>query len=494
MLGIAIALCNLACSSERQGCLESALDYFVSSGKVFNELRASLLTHDAWKVSFRNVYQTAYKGTWRLLLRQGEDVKALLAAEEGRAQALGDLVDVKYNFGQAYPRSNFGKRSDCLSLKNISSDAVFLAITGPYIASWVIRNGKVVGSRMKHVNNFVYQDELEFYITSLNKAALSQVVTRPASQCEISLPVVGRDGKGASDGSLRNSMTNALRKLHDIIVTPIADLVDGDEIVFVPEGPLCLVPYAALVDSSSRYLCESFRIRVLPSLTILKSITDCPTEFHVKTGALLVGDPSYEQVIYQEKLLSQLPGTRKEVKMVGEITGIAPLIGEEATKHEVLRRMSSVALVHIAAHSKKETGEVILAPNIERTTRQAKEEDYLLRMEDVLQAGLRARLVVLSCSHSACGEVVAEGVVGIARAFLGAGARSVLVCLWAITDDGTLMFMKHFCRALAEGRSASEAINQATKCMRETEKFRKAYYWAPFVLIGDDVKLELTEM
>lgn len=289
-------------------------------------------------------------------------------------------------------------------------------------------------------------------------------------------------------------MTNALRKLHDIIVTPIADLVEGDEIVFVPEGPLCLVPYAALVDSNLRYLCESFRIRVLPSLTILKSITDCPKEFHVKTGALLVGDPCYKQVIHQEKLLSQLPGARKEVKMIGEIIGIAPLIGEEATKYEVLRRMSSVALIHIAAHGKKETGEILLAPDIKRRTRQAQEEDYLLRMEDVLQAGLRARLVVLSCCHSACGEVMAEGVVGIARAFLGAGARSVLVSLWAIDDHGTLMFMKYFYGALAEGRSASEAVNQATKSMRETEMFRKAYYWARFVLIGDDVKLELTEM
>ncbi|PFX12088.1 Tetratricopeptide repeat protein 28 [Stylophora pistillata] len=215
-----------------------------------------------------------------------------------------------------------------------STDAVFLAITGPYIVSWVIRNGKVVGWRMKHVNNFVYQDELEFYITALNKATRSQVNARAADEWEISLPEVGRDGKGANDDSLRNSMTNALRKLHDIIVTPIADFVEGDEIVFVPEGPLCLVPYAALVDSNSRYLCESFRIRVLPSLSFLKLITDCPKEFHVKTGALLVGDPCYKQVIHQEKLLSQLPGARKEVKMIGEIIGIAPLIGEEATKYE----------------------------------------------------------------------------------------------------------------------------------------------------------------
>nr|XP_058950987.1 tetratricopeptide repeat protein 28-like [Pocillopora verrucosa] len=492
--GIAQALCSLATNFERHECLQTALDYYISSREIFNNVRASFLLNHNWKISYRNVHKTAYNGVWRVLLLKGEHVKALLAAEEGRAQTLGDIVDLKYNFRQTLTRWNSRKCSDCLSLRNISSDAVFLAITGPYIALWVIRNGEVVQSRIKHVNNFLYQRELEVYITSLNKAASLQVSARAAVEWEKSSTQVGRDEKGTSDGSPRNATTNALRKLYDIIVAPIADLIDGDELVFVPEGPLCLVPYAALVDSNSRYLCESFRIRVIPSLTILKSISDCPTELHNKTGALLVGDPCYKQVLYQGNLLNQLPGARKEVKMIGGILGIAPLVGGEATKEEVLGQISSVALVHIAAHGKKETGEILLAPNTSRTTCQAEEEDYLLTMRDVLRAGLRAKLVVLSCCHSACGEVMAEGVVGIARAFLGAGARSVLVSLWAIDDDGTQEFMKHFYGALEEGKGTSEAVNQAMKCMRESEMFSKGNYWAPFVLIGDDVKLELTEI
>ena len=492
--GIAQALCHLATNFERQKCLQTALDYYISSREIFNNVRASFLVHHNWKITYRNVCKTAYNGVWRVLLLKGEHVKALLAAEEGRAQALRDIVDLKYSFRQTRTWSNSRKCSDCLSLRNVSSDVVFLAITGPYIALWTIRNGEVVQSRIKHVNNFLYQRELEVYITSLNKAASLQVSARAAVEWEKSSTQVGRVEKGTSDGSPRNATTNALRKLYDIIVAPIADLIDGDELVFVPEGPLCLVPYAALVDSNSRYLCESFRIRVIPSLTILKSISDCPTELHNKTGALLVGDPCYKQVLYQGDLLNQLPGARKEVKMIGGILGIAPLVGGEATKEEVFRRISSVALVHIAAHGKKETGEILLAPNTRRTTCQAEEEDYLLTMRDVLRAGLRAKLAVLSCCHSACGEVMAEGVVGIARAFLGAGARSVLVSLWAIDDDGTQEFMKHFYGALEEGKGTSEAVNQAMKCMRESETFSKGYYWAPFVLIGDDVKLELTEI
>ena len=114
-------------------------------------------------------------------------------------------------------------------------------------------------------------------------------------------------------------------------------------------------------------------------------------------------------------------------------------------------------------------------------------------MKDVLSVELRARLVVLSCCHSGRGEIKAEGVVGIARAFLGAGARSVLVSLWAIDDKATLAFMKSFYSHLAKRISASEALNRAMKCLRDSDEFSEVKCWAPFVLIGDDVTLELDE-
>ena len=181
----------------------------------------------------------------------------------------------------------------------------------------------------------------------------------------------------------------------------------------------------------------------------------------------------------------------KEVQMIGEILQTTPLVGKQATKDEVLRRISSVALVHIAAHGKMETGEIALAPTTTRSSSLVPvEKDYLLTMKDVLKAQIRARLVVLSCCHSARGEINAEGVVGIARAFLGAGARAVLVSLWAIDDEATMEFMKVFYQQLVNGRSASEALNKAMKSMRESVRFNAVKYWAPFVLIGDDVTVE----
>ncbi|XP_068728272.1 tetratricopeptide repeat protein 28-like [Montipora capricornis] len=176
--------------------------------------------------------------------------------------------------------------------------------------------------------------------------------------------------------------------------------------------------------------------------------------------------------------------------MIGELLETASLTGKNATKNEVLERMKSVYLIHIAAHGDSEFGEIALAPNPVRTSQIPEDEDYLLTMSDVHALRLQARLVVLSCCHSGQGELKSEGVVGIARAFLCAGTRSVLVSLWAIDDEATLLFMKCFYQHLADRKSTSLALHHAMNSLRKTKKYSAVKYWAPFVLIGDDVTFE----
>nr|XP_058952980.1 tetratricopeptide repeat protein 28-like [Pocillopora verrucosa]XP_058952981.1 tetratricopeptide repeat protein 28-like [Pocillopora verrucosa] len=488
--GEAHSLCSLGIIFECQGNLMMAFDCYHSSVQLYDNIRASLQLNDQWKISYRNQHQSAYKGLWRINLIQGQVVKALLAAEKGRAQALRDLMTTKYQAGDSSTHST--------SLSWVPLSTVIIAINGPCVYLWVCLSEDNIQMRQVHVNNYKYEEELECFTKLLNKTALKEIGARdtvPIENPPLDSPTEEKVANQVIPVDVRHSQSSALKKLHDIIVAPIADLIEGnDEITFVPEGPFCLVPYAALQDSDSSYLSDSFRIRVLPSLTTLKLIHDCPADFHMKTGALLVGDPCFKHIIYEGGLLVQLPGARKEVEMIGRILHVSPLTGQMATKDEVLKRISSVALIHIAAHGKLETGEVILAPNTTRENPQPQEKDYLLTMKDVIEAGLRARLVVLSCCHTARGEVMAEGVVGMARALLGAGARSVVATLWAIDDEGTLEFMSFFYDALAKGKRATEALNQAMKCMREIEKFKKEIYWAPFVLIGDDVNLDFKDI
>ena len=93
-------------------------------------------------------------------------------------------------------------------------------------------------------------------------------------------------------------------------------------------------------------------------------------------------------------------------------------------------------------------------------------------MFDVRAANLRARLVVLSCCHSGRGRLLkGKGVVGIARAFLAAGARSVLISLWTIDEEANMVFIKSFYLQLKEGKTASAAVQQTIKSLRQRKEF-----------------------
>ena len=303
---------------------------------------------------------------------------------------------------------------------------------------------------------------------------------------------------GANDKEFTWSQdgVGALRESYDvvIVIAPISHLIKDEELIIVPDGSSFLIPYAALLDQNSRYLSERLRIRLAPSLTSLRLLAECPEDRHSTSGVLLVGDPWIETVRLKSgekqklKRYPQLPGAEKEVKMIGQILNVEPLTGKNATKDQVLSRLNSVSLVHIAAHGSAERGEILLSPNLGKSE-PPDEKDFLLTMADVLKAELDAKLVVLSCCHSGRGKIKAEGVVGIARAFLGAGARSVIASLWAIDDDATLVFMRHFYEHLVKGKSAGNSLHQAMKWMRESDDFNAVMDWAPFVLIGDDVTL-----
>ena len=482
----AIACKNLSAFHDRFGDLDEAISYSRCSVKLLNEVRSLLQQNDQWKIGLREKFHGAYNDLWRLLLKRGEVKEALHAAEQGRAQALKDLMEKNYALYETTVTEN--ENIDEI-LSYLSPNTIFLAIEEKGIAFWVCKKGTEVESRKIKVS---ISDGSSTFLQSVLETAIQEIGARNvkcedrslSKKTDAKVPVENSPQVNRSTHFLPRHQT-ALNQLYDILIGPIQDLFVGNELTFVPEGPLCLVPFPALQDSNGKYLCESFTIRMLSSLTILKLIAKCPVNFHRNNGALLVGDPWVEQVGY-----CSLPSAREEVQIVGRILNAVPLTGRRATKDEVLKRLSSVALVHIAAHGRFETGEIVLAPNPNQTSLVPKEDDYLLTMKDVLSVQLRAKLVVLSCCYSARGEITAEGAVGIARAFLGAGARSVLVSIWALYDEATLEFMKCFYRVLVKGVSASKSLNQAMNCMRESHKLNEVKHWAPFQIIGDDVTLD----
>ena len=100
------------------------------------------------------------------------------------------------------------------------------------------------------------------------------------------------------DEEIQNSEWN-LSLYYRILIGPVADLLEEPEIIVVPDRSLNQVPFPALRDERGRHLSETYRIRIVPSLTTLKLIQDSPTDYHSQTGALIVGDPHVGTVYYK---------------------------------------------------------------------------------------------------------------------------------------------------------------------------------------------------
>ena len=487
---------------------------------------------DEHKVSISDIHGKVYCQLSRVLINDNQEIKALVTVDRGRTRALADLM--RFNYGiqsTSGPQRKMLNHNEIQQIARTSGNTTLvISINFSRLHMWVIQPDGSITFR----ETITEPQEMKpnHWIKPIVDKAYDEIGVRQVEvKCEDrSLPDLystqdefdtrkPRSTAGSStdllwettervaftpDSSIRSqkpmrTTSSSLTALYDLIIAPVADLLeDGnkehttEELVFAPDGPLCLAPFAAIQGPDGKHLCDKFRIRVIPSLTTLHHIRSSPVGYHSNTGALIVGDPDVGEVYYKGEVchIGRLPGARKEARMIGRLLKVKSLTGHKATKEEVLSRMASVSLVHLAAHGHPDGGEIALAPNPSAGSGIIKEKDYLLSMADVLSAKLRAKLVVLSCYHSGRGEIKAEGVVGIARAFLGAGARSVLVSLWAINDAATLYFMQHFYQFLVQGQSASVALHQATRKLKNLD-ISETKHWAPFLLVGDDVNISV---
>ena len=399
-----VARSALAHAFWSHGDFVKAEEFFESSIKLVEKMTLLLHGNDEWKISLREKLDCS-RCLMKLQIQQGKILKALSTADKGRAQALVDLMKSKY-----------GVRLIVSSpLSHISSTTLVLARDDESVNIWLLRKGQQCQFlQMKTSNDMISLIYAAYKQIGVNKFLWKKI--RPLT----------------AEG--------ALKTLYDLIIAPFSHLINrSDELTIVPDSSLFFIPYAALVDHNSTYLSEKLRIRLAPSLSCLRLLAECPEGYHSTSGVLLVGNPWMEIVrIKGCRPFPQLPGAEEEVKMIGQLLNTEPLTGKNAKKTEVLSRLNSVSLVHIAAHGRPETGEIILSPDFDSVSIIPKEKDFLLTMGDVLDAPLRVKLVVLSCRNSGQGKIKVEGVVGIARAFLGGGACSAIASLWAIDDKATL--------------------------------------------------------
>ena len=477
----------------------------------YQELFDDALRQDYYKVSRCEHSVRVYRLLILVLLTQNKAEEGLLVAERGRSKALAELMTTSYSL-----KTSEANEARALSLSQIREVVKLLDTTVIFFSllenndtsiiwSWTIKsNGQVTDMPCGIVS-----DETTSCEAQASPATLAVKGTNLMSILAETRQLLIKDrGSGEYEDrslsflyaedyvtcannrliedeeeqeklqSYEEKRKDALRRLYQILCPRLQERTGGSQVVIVSDGPVHLIPFAALIDENGHYLAESLQVRHVPSLATAKLIMEHRVDLKGGTSPLIVGDPAIPK--------RRLPCAKEEALMISKLLGVEPLIGENATKEKVLQGLEKAKLIHIAAHGDMERGEILLASN---PGSKGEKEGYMLMLSDLEGKPLRASLVVLSCCHSAKGEVKADGVIGIARAFIGAGARSVLVALWAISDEGTLYFMNAFYQHFSRGLKASECLNKAMEVMRNSTKFCDPHFWAPFILIGDDVTL-----
>ena len=500
---------NIACDALFEGTTPQH-DVFSNLNAAIHlceEMRSFLGDNDQFKISLLDMNAVSYNLLSALLCDTGKLTDALHVLELGRGRALTDLMSSRYSVdGQTPVNLQSLVGIERIMKKESNCSCLYISYFFCCMFVWVLREDNLLFRRI-HVNDcFVNKGSQRSVDEVFGDESFRKFHVFPQEDCEDRSLLLSNVSHPNHKSSQQDGIT-AVRLIEDeedanqqpvltlaecyqMIIAPVADFLGQTELVIVPDRALYKVPFAALKDEKGKYLAESFRIRIVPSLTTLRLIQDSLGDYHSQTGALIVGDPEVGDVFYKGGVqrFSSLPCARKEAEMIGRLLGAQPLLGKQATKQAVLQSIHSVSLIHFAAHGNAESGEIALAPPQPINTT-PNEEDYLLTMIDISQVRLRAKLVVLSCCHSARGQIRTEGVIGIARAFLGSGARSVLVALWAIPDKSTEELMNRFYEYLVRGESASESLHEAMKWMR-SNGYSDVRDWAPFMLIGDNVSFD----
>jgi CHAT domain-containing protein len=349
-------------------------------------------------------------------------------------------------------------------------------------------------------------------------------------------------GLGLAQGPAENvqPFVTASNALYQAAVAPAASLIGDKRVLIVADGALNYVPFEALVKTSGAvdyasldYLIKSNEIVYAPSASVIGAIRQQQSSAtNVRDGSILVvADPIFSTDDARLKVLkvahtpsgetrglglalesavqdftgsasapaasglrlARLPGTRAEAEAIASSarTGGAKAdvwmdLGASEEKIHA-SNVSNYRIVHIATHGllnverPQFTGVVLsLVGNTSA--------DGFLRTDEIFNLKMAPSLVMLSACETGLGkEKRGEGVMGLTRAFMYAGAPTVGVSLWSVADKSTAELMTDFYkRFLAAGSpSRSGALRDSQLAMISGKKYSAPFYWAPFVLVGE---------
>jgi len=287
--------------------------------------------------------------------------------------------------------------------------------------------------------------------------------------------------------------------LYDALVRPITGIAHKERLVVIRDGQLHFLPFDALIDGTGRYLAETHTITYAPSATsyyLLARRQQRPPSFD--HALLAVGGVPYNSVPllkaslaggYDHTSFSEIPGSKDEVlaaqAAVGN-RGAVLLLDSKATESAFKRSdLAQYRIIHLAVHGVANTTHPDRSALL-LLSDPAAGEDGLLQASEIVQLRLRADLVILSACDTAVGPLEGEeGIETLSRAFLLAGARSVVSTLWSVDDASSTFLITRFYAHLARNEPVASALTAAKRDMlHEFGHDKSPYYWAAFTLEG----------
>jgi len=308
----------------------------------------------------------------------------------------------------------------------------------------------------------------------------------------------------------RERLQQSATAVGELLLGPARSQLEGrDRLIVVPDGVLHLLPFEALrLGGDPGAVIDRWSVGYAPSAAFLEVLGHHhgPDQgrrslFAVADPALVVGTrgttdpptdddaPVLRQLADGRSLddLAPLPGARSEAAAVAAFfpaDRTVVLVGDEASEEQVLAHpmLSRASNLHFATHAVASSD---LPEHSGLVLGSTAGGDGLLQAFEVFDLSLNADLVVLSGCDTALGpELSGEGMMGLTRAFLYAGADAVVISLWPVEDRATRELMTGFYRRLEHAGPAT-ALRDAKLELAQKPGFDHPFYWAPFVLVGE---------
>jgi len=323
-----------------------------------------------------------------------------------------------------------------------------------------------------------------------------------------------------------NELAQAIAKLSQLVLAPIAASLNKQRIIVVADGALNYVPFQLLQASpdAKEPLVSKYEVINVPSASILGQLRQEKQQRRPRSKILaMFGDPAFDSNYAQLKdstaadsvavvsergpralrnveinadtfdpsTIQPLAYSKFELKNVSEIAGPKTFVasGFNASR-QMLETMdlSKYSILHFATHG-------LLDPQnpqrsgffLSTVDTAGHRQDGFITMQDVYRLQAPVDLVVLSACRTGLGkEVRGEGLIGLTRGFMYAGASSVVASLWKVDDEATAELMKYFyANMLQKGMRPAEALRAAQNTLRQDPQWASPHYWAGFTLQGE---------